>query len=1260
MRKTYKLFLTLMLCIAGVMNASAGKADLDPAMFKAWNGWEAGATVAEDQESVTFDGNAISCQYRLYENVGSGTVIYGHDYVYYLWYADLTGTNTITFEGTPGMQLRVLFNRPAPDEGAEDQHGGKNEELNVTIGDDGTAVVDMTPYSFIHLNAIKTGWGSPAGTLRKIELDGKVKAVTGWVDMVENGDMEGTDVTSFAQSLDAVNNPGFEPAVISDGVGKDGSRGIKVTSMDNPTQTWATQFFIRSNEFLPEGTQWRLEFDYRANREADTNGGCHGEPRDYHAGAMFTYPHFSTEWQHFEASGTITADQAKDTGFKSIAFDLNNETSATEYYFDNVSFQVYRESSPISLITTAYGADVVRIDFGKDTNMKDLVKAAGGQRVVYPNDCAGVTVNGQAATLLSVEGRPDGYLYIFIDEGYPEGDGEDVVAVSFTNPTDADKQIIYTTGKYEGEPVPTFANIMASYQFELSENFSYLYSTPEIVVADPEDGSFNLPVGMKEFKLEFDHEVNCAELKATLDKEQLAVSPAEGLSKNITLTRTGSGDLAEGVHIITLENVVGEKDLGDTGEYTLTLGFGPLKLDPNDQPTDIIPISLMNDCAFGDIPEGFQVTFDDGAETRIAGTNYGSGPRTWEFAAGGDFTKALYTRNGYIEYGVLEGHALSLEAGKKYAISFNTARWKANGQYWKFEIFDDLGTAQFTQIIENNPDVNGQNNQPAKGTTVFSTNFYPEMTGNYILRWSVCNESGDVITSGYTEPLLANVLMRYLPSTLGVEETALLNNALENAKSVRDANSGERYAGAAMEALVAKINEYTDVTLTAPSAFRKAADELNAAAKGVQDHRELCDTYDPLPAQAQGIVDTHAVDKFAATSLYKQIANVAAKYAIKTDEVSTDPETGQEIHKPVVTPKLITLDSELKTAIDELNNIVALGNSFFTEGESRVGDAGVKVLVERLRLGALTLKSLGIDENDELVQKATNALHDSDNLAEAVKNRIKEAIYGKLKDASNDMFKPTVNPETLEEQPTTYDMTVFVKNPNIYVNQYSEGISAENVPGWVVTGASGLFVSWGGSKGIQGLPEDCAFTIYHNAGRMEQTVTDLPAGIYTVTVDAARWDDPEPSGQTFAYYKTSATPAVAEGEEEVKEVNFAGTADLANYGQYVMNHNNDFENVAIVDGIVTLGVNYASDNGQYMFDKVRLTLTGAANGFDYGKAYDAILAGIDETVAKPANVRAMDIFDLNGRRVNASQKGIVIVRKLMSDGTIVTEKVIKK
>ena len=1246
MRTFTKTILATVLLVLGVMNASAGKADLDPAMFKAWDGFGKDATAVENPENCpNSDGTSspFGCDYKLYETVGAGACVYGNTNVYYLWYADITGTKTISIEGTAGLQLRFLFNRPAPD--GDDPHGGQSVELNVTLDDNGQGTLDVSSMEYVHLNTVKLGWGSPQGVIRKLELDGTVKPVTGWVDMINNGDFEGDDLESFPVSHngpDNGNTANDRPELVA-GAGPDGSRAAKVTSDAAAKETWSTQFYLKFNEYLPEGTQWRIAFDCKASQPAHVTTSAQGVPRVWYAGDILEAFDIPLDWKHFEFSGTVTSGQAQNEGLGSIAFDLNNDKdNAYDFYFDNFEFQIYKESSPISLIKTAYGADVVRVDFGKDTNMQDLVKAAGGDRVVYPNECASVLVNGQETTLMSVEGRPDGYLWIFIDENYPEGDGEDVVAVSFTNPTDADKQIVFRSGKYEGEPVPNFTNILAEYNFDLSENFSYLFGVPTIVSADPEDGGFNLSTDLKEFKLTFDHNVDCKALSAKLDKETLAVTPAEGFAKDIVLTYSGAA-LSTGVHKLVVSNVKGDKDLGETGTYTLSLSFGPVVIDPNDQPKDLVPASYFEECAGNGIPEGFVVKF--GEEMRTSESTYGSGSRMFAFGDGGDFKKGLYYREGYVEYGSTEGHELALEAEKKYNIHFNTARWKSSGEWTLFEILGADDEAVVSQKIQNNPDTNGNTGSAVNGSTSVDYTFIPTASGNYRLRWTAVNADGN---GGFYENLIANVQVKYVPNVQGVEETQLVNNALESAKSARTANSDERYSGPAYTALDNKIKEYEGVTFTAPSVCKKAAAELEAATKDMTDHRAICDDYDKLPDQIQTIIDNYAETKFAATEIYAQVKAMAAKYITKAEEGS-------------VQYKELKDDAELKAAIAELKAAIALavghgdvarsGKGMFTVGESKIGDweatcTGVAVLTERIRSGAEALKSLGVSEEDPIIVAANNALSDDDELAEWIQNRIKLELYNQLKNADNTLFQKTVDETTLEETTPAYDMTAFVKNPNIYYKNAPKGYSQESVPGWTVTDFRGISTGWS-DLGTEDIPCEAMFSNWGGNFTVYQTVENLPAGVYTVKMGFGERDNEDSAVGSYVYAKTSANVADSL------------TTDCPVIGQAFPVKNVAIENILVTDGILTIGVQ-AGASSHAFFNDAQLLLTAPAAGFDYGKAYTDIETGIDADEPRAASVRAIQLFDLNGRSVKSTGKGVFIIRKQMSDGTIRTEKVVVK
>ncbi len=126
-------------------------------IFKAWDG-----TGADAQAT-----GAANCESHIGVELGAGAMVYGTSTVYYLSYADLSAYSKMEIEGTPGVQLRVMLNRLVDEGQVVD---GNLTEVNVTIGEDGKATVDFSAYEFVHLNAIKTGWGSAAGTISKIYL----------------------------------------------------------------------------------------------------------------------------------------------------------------------------------------------------------------------------------------------------------------------------------------------------------------------------------------------------------------------------------------------------------------------------------------------------------------------------------------------------------------------------------------------------------------------------------------------------------------------------------------------------------------------------------------------------------------------------------------------------------------------------------------------------------------------------------------------------------------------------------------------------------------------------------------------------------------------------------------------------------------------------------------------------------------------------------------------------------------------------------
>ena len=127
-------------------------------MFKEWDGSNA------DANEVGVSGaGAIN----LNKALANGNVLYGYGSgnVYWSHYADLSDYGKIYFVGTPGAQVRLLFNREQGD-----GEGGSFEQYYIDVNEDGVAEFDLSTVAagYAHLNTVKVPNG---GTFTDILLE---------------------------------------------------------------------------------------------------------------------------------------------------------------------------------------------------------------------------------------------------------------------------------------------------------------------------------------------------------------------------------------------------------------------------------------------------------------------------------------------------------------------------------------------------------------------------------------------------------------------------------------------------------------------------------------------------------------------------------------------------------------------------------------------------------------------------------------------------------------------------------------------------------------------------------------------------------------------------------------------------------------------------------------------------------------------------------------------------------------------------------
>lgn len=1252
MKKTYQFLVVLAAMLLGATNVSAERIPLTADGFFTHDGWGLNAVKTGDFQAEYHIGEVSGCAFgdsecSAYLDLGA----------YSKLYVNMVGCNDAG--DLDGSTPRIFLN--------SDKSDGKNDHLIVpatagytTQEEDGTYVVDLEKikkeYGFVYITAIKGSAWDTRVILNSIEVEKNEGAKqVGWVNILTNSDFENDDLTSFAVSLSGGeaddDDSAHAPTTVEEGMGQNGSRALVLTTKTGVKQDWCTQLFIKFPEQLTEGTKWRFAMDVKSDYVATFGGGCHADPRAWKMPSIMPEFTTSTDWQTLTAEGTISAD-FESNGVMSIAFDLNRDKEvANKYYFDNVRFEVYKVGT--SAFVASY---VAQIDFGFDTNLAELAKAAGSSRVVYPADCATVKVNGQPIEIISIEGYSDGRFYIFFpDEINPTDD----VQITFKNPA-GDLQLKYTSGPNAGEVVGAVdEKALYNESIAVEDAYPFVAVLPTVVSASPEQGSFNVAPGLKELTAKFDKRADVSQAVATLDGQALTITPvnpdAEGFASEIKMTYAGA-DLANGRHTVNIKKVYAEVMLDEEVfvDTTYTFSVGPV--DVTDLPYDLIPLNYFNDCANNGIPEGFLV-YADGMEERTPGNTYGSNARLFsDFAAGGDFTHALYFRRNYVTYGKNDDtHVLALEAGKTYNLSFNTARWKSSGQYQKVQILNSNGDVKFEQVVTCDPDVNGSKDA-VKNSSAYSFNFVPDANDNYELRFIVMkNATDEVGDADMYETLLANVKLTYIPETFGAMEMYEVDLALEKAKKTQADNADERFAGEAQTALNNKIAEVEagKATYTSPSECVAAVEALAQCGDDLINHATLCKNYDQKIKDGADVVrqnenpsNTGVPTKFVNLPLFSEIKAAVDKYHGVSEMVNEGTEEEPNWQKHYTYDKL-TDDAQLTTAINELSEVVEKGQKMFTSGESKMYMYGVAPLVERLRRGAEAIKVL--EPENPIIEEALNAFDDDDELAEKVKNNLKAALYKKI-NAGENLF-----PE--DEQtglPQTHDLSVFVKNPNVYAPAFTMAI-----PGWTnLKGNAEAWSNWGPNpthNANTAYPEDVAFHPgWHAEATTEQTITDLPAGIYNI-VFKCRDHSGDITEEVFSYVyvKISSTPDVEEGADMDKDINTAGWAKVTHQDGMA---DIEIPNIIVEDGMLTLGCTW-SNLSQAFLDDVHIYLTGKAD-VDYSALYDEVATGVDKAAAT-AKVRAIELYDLNGQRIPVAKKGVVIVKKQMSDGTVKMEKVIK-
>ena len=244
---------------------------------------------------------------------------------------------------------------------------------------------------------------------------------------------------------------------------------------------------------------------------------------------------WTDEWRWHDASIATAVGKA---GYDSLSFIRQPDKFFARLSFrsDSTVFEVDNLSLTKSWIGgVEHTGDMIRVDFGYETNLGELAKAAKDRNKIAAVELPGqyFTVWGKDSTthkwqnvdIASAEYQGDGYMYMWTKPRVRNGveqvvkfDSYDSVLVSFTNPDDPELMLKYTGSKFPkaldvdwikaGKKVPNFSNEYSIKNPNIANGVYSMKNLPPVLQECLyEEGSFNMDGNLREFSFKFSRPV---------------------------------------------------------------------------------------------------------------------------------------------------------------------------------------------------------------------------------------------------------------------------------------------------------------------------------------------------------------------------------------------------------------------------------------------------------------------------------------------------------------------------------------------------------------------------------------------------------------------------------------------------------------------------------------------------------------------------------------------------------------------------------
>ena len=920
-------------------------------------------------------------------------------------------------------------------------------------------------------------------------------------------------------SFRMVNNDGFE--------GNTWDRGFKIGNLQLEDNTaYRVSFWVKAEPayFNADGneTPTKLKSSMSIGKEyfdmpISTASGqqyyytwnnCNGEWKHYSYVTYFTNKADQDALsESYSGKTDVNGNQVSEVGdpFPEAYFITINLYNPGEYLLDDIKLE-----KGVTFNEATFTDDVIKLDFGYPTNIADLAKASNGTLTLDPSQVS-VKINGTDAPVEFLEGKSDGFLYIFLDGVTAES--ADNVVVSFTPA--ADCPIIYNTDRRPSADVTTemkvqgFANETAYYDPDI-DAMPAAWSPAKMVSSDPENESFELDAAAtKTVTITFDKKVALDYASATLSKNGQGKDLTSGMSLSadeLSIITTLPA-LEDGEYTFTLAGVTNSYGVDCLENQTITFAVGK---DEDTSTSEVVYQSDFDNDMTDGIPPGW-LTFNEagvhdygfnenGTQKNYGwgGTPGGGGARLYA-GFNGDFNKAMYwgtrgTNEGYASYGELvkdyiledgtldpempEGISLYLEP-RKYQIYFQMAAWKGEPHFdFTLEDLDGNVYEEFKDYLAA-PNMNGATGK-VSGTVTCQADFTVDKAGYYVLKFTSAEAQ-------WQEFLLANVRLITMPSKAAYYRQ-LLSAATEEAEAVLATAEDESYNGDTKTALSNEIEFAKTNKFTSGSDVNAEIAKLKQLSEAMTQRIQNIDNFEIAMLEA-----TAAYDELEGKYLNAEVAKTAKEIIDSYGGTNASDLSDEVLNE--VTPKIMTASAQLKNVKDVVD-ILSWGNYKAAQVATLLGADGTA------SYNAVTDDRAAAKKT---IQDATKALYEKIAKGEDL-TEFKTSVYfetGEQAEEIPDDDNGEHDPETgYARAAYGIDFTGLIYNPHMYTFM-TESAALENnsIPGWMVVQPSDPgSLHFSGDPASEAKPvSDVTVNGYRADGYdFYQIVKNVPVGYYDV------------------------------------------------------------------------------------------------------------------------------------------------------------------